>query len=119
MSTLDDLIFGGGFGGGYTTGKNGGTWQDPFNLPKKTTPNPNMLGTLDSFLNRPGGSMLMNLLAQSGYGYTPSSPFGVIGRAGLMTQQQGQQREQFDLNRQLIESQIGLNEARVSGGGPT
>lgn len=52
----------------------------------------------------------MNLLSQSGYSTMPQSPFGAIGRAGLMTQQQAQQRDALDLQRRLIES-------RIAGGG--
>lgn len=68
----------------------------------------NAFDKVDSFLNRPGGSMLMNLLAQEGYSTMPSSPFGAIGRAYGATQQQ-------DLQRRFIESQIGLNQFKGLG----
>ena len=58
-----------------------------------------VFGKVDEFLNRPGGSMLMNLLAQEGYSTMPSSPFGAIGRAYGATQQQ-------DLQRKLIENRL-------------
>lgn len=72
----------------------------------------NGFGKLDSFLGSDGGSFLMNLLAQSGYSTVPGSPLGAIGRAGLATQQQRQAASASDLQRQFIESQIGLNKAR-------
>jgi len=68
-------------------------------MPQPTQP-AGVLSTVDNFLNKPGGSFLMNLLAQSGYSDTPQSPFGAIGRAGVATQQQ-------DLNRRLIEARLG------------
>ena len=82
-------------------------------MPQPTKP-AGVLGTVDNFLNKPGGSFLMNLLAQSGYSDKPSSPFGAIGRAGLMTQQQQQERGMNDLQKRLFESQIGLNDARAN-----
>lgn len=55
--------------------------------------------TLDSFINKPGGSLLMNLLAQQGYSTMPQSPLGAIGRASLATQEQ-------DLKRKLLEARM-------------
>jgi hypothetical protein len=62
---------------------------------------------LDSFLSRPGGMFLLNLLAQEGRSLTPGpGPLGAIGRAGVATGQQ--------LNRnRLLEAQIGLTGART------
>jgi hypothetical protein len=57
----------------------------------------------------------MNLLAQSGYSTTPQSPFGAIGKAALMTQQQQQQQGMSALQKEFIESQIGLNKAKTTG----
>lgn len=75
---------------------------------------------LMQFLNKPGGSFLMNLLAQQGFSKTPQSPFAAIGRAGLATQAQSAAQAQSELQRKLIESQIGLNTAKASlGGNPT
>ena len=81
-------------------------------------PDPRPQGALnkfDQFLGTPGGGFLMNLLAQSGYSPVPQSPFGAIGRAALLSQQQGQQRKQSDLQEQLIRSQVGLNKAKTVG----
>ena len=62
---------------------------------------------LDAFLNKPGGSMLMNLLAQSGRSLTPGpTPLGAVGRAALTTQQQQRQSGMDDLQRRLIEARI-------------
>lgn len=69
----------------------------------------------DAFLQKPGGNFLMNLLAQSGYSTTPQSPLRAIGRAGLMTAQQGQQRAQSKLNDDLIRAEIGLKQAQAAG----
>ena len=71
--------------------------------------NPGITDRLDSFLNKPSGSLLMNLLAQSGYSPIPQSPGGSIGRALLATQQQGQARGDNKLKRDLILSQINKN----------
>lgn len=74
----------------------------------------------DQFLSRPGGNFLLNLLAQDGYSTMPQSPLAAVGRAGLMTQQQQQQAGMADLERRMLESQIGLNTARadsVAAGG--
>lgn len=71
----------------------------------------------DQFLEKPGGNFLMNLLAQEGSSFTPTGgPLGAIGRAGLMTAQQGQEKQQSDLQRRLIESQIGKNNRQAQSG---
>lgn len=72
---------------------------------------------LDSVMNSDGGSFLLNLLAQSGYSTMPDSPLGAIGRAGLATQQQKRAAGVSDLQRQLIESQIGLNKSKAEAVG--
>ena len=79
--------------------------------PRPTAP----MNKFDQFLGTPGGGFLMNLLAQSGYSPVPQSPFGAIGRAALLSQQQGQQRKQSDLQEQLVRSQVGLNQAKTVG----
>ncbi len=73
---------------------------------------------LDKFISNP---FLLNLLAQQGSSLTPGpSPIGVIGRAGLATAQQKREDEKAALNKQLIESQIGRNEAlSAKGSNPT
>lgn len=73
-----------------------------------------VFGKADQFLQKPGGMMLLNLLAQEGFSTTPQSPLGAIGRAGLATQQQQQGQQQADLQRRLIEAQIGLTNTRAS-----
>lgn len=73
---------------------------------------------LDGFLTSPGGSLLVNLLSQSGFSTMPQSPFGAIGKGLLATQQQSQGRERNDLTNQLLRSQIGLNEAKASAAPP-
>ncbi len=67
---------------------------------------------IDTFLKTPGGSFLMNLLAQQGYSPVPQDEFGAIGRAALMTQQQGRQRAQDALQEELVRSRIGLADAQ-------
>lgn len=89
--------------------------------PNAPDPRPNKpMGQLDAFLQQPGGSMLMNLLAQSGRSLTPGpSPLGAIGRAALTTQAQQQQRQRSGLENEFLRSQIGLNKAKAelpSGG---
>lgn len=58
--------------------------------------------------------LLLNLMAGSGFSTMPDSPIGAFGRAALATQQQESQSGIADLNRQLIESQIGLNRSRAN-----
>ena len=66
------------------------------------------------FIGTPGGSFLLNLLNQQGYSATPTGgPLAALGRAGLQTQQQGAARDAAALQKQLIESQIGLNTAKA------
>ncbi len=77
-----------------------------------------VFGKADQFLQKPGGMMLLNLLAQEGFSTTPQSPLGAIGRAGLATQQQQQGQQQADLQRRLIEAQIGLAQSKAGRGGP-
>lgn len=87
--------------------------------PNAPDPRPNKpMSQLDAFLQQPGGSMLMNLLAQSGRSLTPGpSPLGAIGRAALTTQAQQRQAGMDDLQKQLIQSRIGLNRATAERGG--
>jgi hypothetical protein len=112
----------------------GGQYPDPLGVGKIGTPgiNPNApdprltrsqlekpqgtVSKIDGFLKSPGGGMLMNILAQSGYSTTPQSPFGAIGKAALMTQQQGQERTTRGLTDDLIRARTGL--ARRSSGDP-
>ena len=62
-----------------------------------------------------GNPLLLNLLAQSGYSETPQSRLGALGRAGLATQQQQQAQQMSELQKRLIESQIGLTNAKAEG----
>lgn len=71
----------------------------------------------DDFLGSRGGNFALNLLAQQGFSTMPQSPFAAIGRAGIATQQQEQEAGMNDAQRRLIESQIGLNQAQIAGGG--
>ena len=78
--------------------------------PNAPDPRPNAQPSkLDSFIGSPGGGFLMNLLAQSGYSPVPHSPFGAIGRAALLSQQQGQQRQRAGLENELLRARIGLS----------
>lgn len=77
--------------------------------PQQQQPSNPLMG----LLNKPGGSFLMNLLAQQGFSTMPSSPFAAIGRAGLATQQQEAAKAQSELQRRLIESRIGLANAQA------
>jgi len=64
-----------------------------------------------------GNKFLLNILAQQGKSFTPGpGPLGVIGRAGLATQQQQSQQKRFDLQKELLESQIGINKFKATGG---
>jgi hypothetical protein len=96
-----DLALANNFGSPFTPGINPAA---PDHRPK-----PDPLG----FLNSPGGSFLMNLLAQQGYSPIPQSPLGAIGRAGIATQQQQRQFSLDDMRRQLFEAQTGLANARA------
>lgn len=60
-----------------------------------------------------GRDFLFNLLAQSGYSFTPQSPVGAVGRSLLGAQQQGQQRTRNALENRLLESRIGINRSRA------
>lgn len=60
-------------------------------------------------LQSPLGTMGLNLLASSGPSLRPQSFLGNLGQAGLSTQSQLQNRGLLDLQKQLIESQIGRN----------
>ena len=62
-------------------------------------------GGLDAFLGKPGGMMLMNLLAQQGYSPMPQSKLGAVGRAALMTSQQQAGQSQAEAKRKLMEAQ--------------
>lgn len=75
-------------------------------------PNP-----LDTFLGSPGGSLLINLLSQSGFSPVPQSPLGALGRGLLQTQQQGQQRGRLGLEDQLLRARIGLANRTPGGAG--
>ena len=78
---------------------------------------PNATNRLDQFIGTPGGSFLMNILAQSGYSTMPQSPVGAIGRAALQTQAQQQKKQQADDQRRLYESMISLNKAKTTAAG--
>jgi hypothetical protein len=81
-------------------------------------PQQGLSGKLDSFLGQPGGMFLMNLLAQEGRSLTPGpSPIGAFARAGIMTRNQLSAQDKMEMDRQLIESRIGLNKARALQGG--
>ena len=75
-------------------------------------------GKADAFLQNP---LIANLLAQEGTSLTPTGgPLAAIGRASLLTAQQKQQQGMEDLQRRLIESQIGKNQATAAqGANPT
>ena len=82
--------------------------------PNAPDPRPNAQPSkLDSFIGSPGGGFLMYLLAQSGYSPIPHSPCGAIGRAALLSQQQGQQRKQSDLQNELLRARIGLTKKQT------
>lgn len=68
-----------------------------------------------------GNPMLMNVMAQQGYSYTPGpSPVGVIGRAGLATANQQREDSRTALEDKLLRSRIGLNKAQTAAvGQPT
>lgn len=69
---------------------------------------------LQKFLSNP---MMLNILAQQGYSTTPGpGPLGVIGRAGLATQQQKQIGEQLNLQNELLRARIGLADRKASEG---
>lgn len=80
--------------------------------PTKTNPQQQAQASpMDKFLGNP---MLLNILAQQGHSLTPGpSPLGVIGRAGLATNQQNQADRMSSLNEELLKSRIGLNKARA------
>jgi len=78
---------------------------------------PGIFGKIDNFINSPGGGFLMNLLSQQGYSPVPQSPFGAIGRAGLMSQAQGQQRQRGELENELLRAQAGLAKAKTTSEG--
>ena len=84
--------------------------------PAAKDPRMTQRSNLDEFLNKPGGSFLMNLLAQSGYSTMPQSPFSSIGKAALMTQQQGQGRERAGLENDLLRARIGLANKQTTAG---
>jgi len=106
MASALDLLFGGEQRRIGTPGFNPNA-PDPRPIAQKP-PNP-----LDQFLGSPGGSLLINLLAQGGSSPVPTGgPLAAIGRAGLQTQQQG-------LVDELLRSRIGLNRAQTTGGGAT
>lgn len=96
--------------------------QSPYNTPgiNPAAPSPTSPGAppagAGGFLGTPGGSFLMNLLAQSGYSTMPQSPLGAIGRAGIATQQQQMQQQdrqmrqrQMEMQNELIRQRIGLS----------
>ena len=73
-----------------------GQLQPPTTGPVANAPAPGITDRLDSFLNTPGGSLLMNLIAQSGYSPIPQSPGASIGRALIAMQEQKQTRRLVD-----------------------
>lgn len=66
---------------------------------------------LNAGLSSPLGMLSANLLANSGPSLLPQSTLSNIGRAGIATQEGIRQQGLDDLQRQLIESQIGVNQA--------
>jgi len=86
-------------------------------IPQGTQPQKpqGVFGKLDQFMGTPGGGFLMNLLAQSGYSTMPQSPFGAIGKAALMTQQQQAGKQRSALEEELMRAQIGLANYKQSG----
>lgn len=119
---IQQILFGGGLGNPNTppfVPGNPGSGAPPIAPPTNTRQAPaGFFDKADAFLQNP---FIMNLLAQEGTSPTPTGgPLGAIGRASLMTAQQKQQRELNDVQRQLIESRIGLNRAQAAqGGNPT
>ena len=84
---------------------------------------PNLLqrisGRLSEGLSSPLGRFGASLLASSGPSLTPQSTLSNVGGALLNTQALGRQDTLDDLQRQLIESRIGLNAARGQVGANT
>jgi len=105
MASALDLIFGPQRGTGVGEQRIGTPGFNPNEPDPRAVVPPN---PLDKFLNSQGGSLLINLLSQSGFSKTPQSPLGAIGRGLLQTQQQGQQRKRSALEEQLIRARIGL-----------
>jgi len=112
MASALDLLFGPPVSRAGQRGVNPNA-PDPRPIAQKP-PNP-----LDQFLGSPGGSLLVNLLSQSGFSPVPQSQVGALGRGLLQTQQQGQQRQRAGLEDELLRSRIGLNRAQATGGGAT
>lgn len=88
--------------------------------PRPTIPN----SGISNFLSPLNNPFLLNILAQQGRmtiapGTTASipSPLGIIGKAALMTQQQEQQKKQFDLQQELMRAQMGLLKAKTDAEG--
>lgn len=79
------------------------------NAPNPHEQNAGLLKKTDGFINSDGGNFLMNLLAQQGFSNMPQSPLAAVGRAGLETAENRQQRE-----RSLLENN--LLRARAEGG---
>jgi len=62
-----------------------------------------------------GNKFLLNILAQQGKSFTPGpGPLGVIGRAGLATQQQQKQQGVSGLQEELLRAKIGLTGAQTN-----
>jgi len=112
MASALDLLFGPPFS---RAGKRGVNPNAPDPRPGTAKP-PN---PLDQFLGSPGGSLLVNLLSQSGFSPFPQSQIGALGRGLLQTQQQGQQRQRSGLEDDLLRARIGLAQAQSVGGGAT
>ena len=69
---------------------------------------------LQKFLGNP---MLLNVLAQQGHSLTPGpSPLGVIGRAGLATNQQNMASERADLTNEILRQQANLTRKKSEAG---
>jgi len=71
-------------------------------------PRPKSQNPLSQFIGSPEGSLLINLLSQSGFSPVPQSRLGALGRGLLQTQQQGQKRQRSSLEDQLLRARIGL-----------
>jgi hypothetical protein len=97
------------------------TMTPPFNPASQLPSRPDQaagLSGLDKLIRSPSGAFILNLLAQSGRSLTPGpGPAAAIGRAALASSAQRQQLQMSEMQRQLIESTIGLNKKRMETAG--
>lgn len=96
------------------TGGNPSASPAPGGTTTPATGLPGFAQRLGTAFNSPMGRFGLNVLANSGPSVVPRGFGEIVGRAGLQTLQQGQQQGLNDLQRRLIESRIGLNQARAN-----